>query len=118
MKLFTKQIEQKLISNFKATQEAEGADLKHVPVVKLFDPYGSATWLLSEYDPEYEEAFGLCDLGMGCPELGYVSINEIKSLQFCGIPRIERDMHWDSGGHSLTSFADKARENGEIVSYL
>ena len=118
MKLFTKAIERKLIENSKATNDADGASLGHEPVVKLFDPYGGATWLLSEYDSEHEEAFGLCDLGMGSPELGYVSIAELKGLLFHGIPRIERDMHWDSNGNSLTQFADKARQEGVIVSYL
>ena len=45
------------------------------PVVKLFCPWGAATWLLSELDPEDEDiAFGLCDLGFGCPELGSVRL--------------------------------------------
>ena len=26
-------------------------------------------------------AFGLCDLGIGCPELGYVSLSELKSVR-------------------------------------
>lgn len=118
MKLFTKIIERKLIANFKATEEAEGADLNHKPVVKLFDPYGGATWLLSELEPDSGNAFGLCDLGMGCPELGYVNIDEIKSLSFCGRPRIERDKSWDAEGHSLSEYASKAREKGVIASYI
>ena len=118
MKLFTKVIEAQLIKNGEATEAAEGADLHHKPVVKLFDPYGQSTWILSEYDPASDLAFGLCDLGMGFPELGYVRIDEVKSLKFCGNPRIERDMNWDADGHSLTEFADKARQEGRIVSYL
>ena len=57
--------------------EAEGADLGHYPVVKLFNPVGGGTWLLSEMD-EQGIAFGLCDLGMGEPELGYVAIQELE----------------------------------------
>ena len=26
-------------------------------------------------------AFGLCDLGLGCPELGYVSLNELRTVR-------------------------------------
>jgi hypothetical protein len=44
------------------------------PVVKIFTPDGNATRLLTELDPIGEHlAFGLCDLGLGEPELGYVS---------------------------------------------
>ena len=43
-----------------------------VPVVKLFTPDPGAIWLLTELDPDdADTAFGLCDLGLGCPELGY-----------------------------------------------
>ncbi len=115
MKLFTKEIERKLIRNHEATMAADGEDLNHEPVVKLFDPYGASTWLLSEYDPEYENAFGLCDLGMGCPELGSVHIPELRNLQLLGVPRIERDRSWSAQGHSLTNFAKVARQNGGIV---
>ena len=58
--------------------------------VKFFG--GTCTWHLTEYDPEDELAFGLCDLGMGYPELGYVSLAEIRELKF---PRaIERDLYY------------------------
>jgi hypothetical protein len=118
MRLFTKTIERKLIANHHATNKADGEDLHHVPVVKLFDAYGSATWLLTEYDPEYEEAFGLCDLGMGSPELGYVSLTELRSLNWHGVPRIERDRGWLAERNTLTEFADRARKEQRIVSYL
>ncbi len=53
-----------------------------LPVVKFFMPDGGATWLLSEIDPEYPDiAFGLCDLGMGFPELGSVSLSELLSVR-------------------------------------
>jgi hypothetical protein len=118
MKLFTKGIEAKLVKNYAATEAAEGGGLHHKPVVKLFDPYGASTWLLSEYNPDEDIAFGLCDLGMGSPELGYVGMKEMKSLRAFGIPRIERDMHWDADGHSLNEYADKAKSEGQIVSYI
>ncbi len=119
MKLFTKEILQKLTRNHEATMEAEGGDLNHLPVVKLYDPFGGAVWLLSEYDPAYDNAFGLCDLGMGCPELGSVSMSEIRSLKnFMGHRRIERDMHWSPEGHSLSEFAILARRLGGTASYF
>jgi hypothetical protein len=60
------------------------------PVVKFFAA-GSATWLLSELDPETGIAFGLCDLGMGFPELGSVTLDELIETG-----RVERDLHFNT----------------------
>ncbi len=60
----------------------DGDTIDFFPVVKLFTPDASFTWLLTEIDPENQDvAFGLCDLGMGCPELGSVSLAEIAALR-------------------------------------
>jgi hypothetical protein len=46
-------------------------------VVKLFTPDVGAIWLLTEIDPDdHDHAFGLCDLGLGAPEIGWVSLND------------------------------------------
>jgi hypothetical protein len=84
------------------------------PVVKLFCPWGAATWLLSELDPEDNDiAFGLCDLGMGCPELGSVRISEIESVTGPGGLRIERDPHF-TAKKALQAYADEARLHQRI----
>lgn len=73
MKLFTKTIHDKLLENGKKQAAVRGTDeeIDFKPVVKLFTPDASCTWLLSEIDPDDPDiAFGLCDLGMGYPELG------------------------------------------------
>jgi len=36
--------------------------------------------------------FGLCDLG--CPELGYASLNEMQAVRGPFGLGIERDLHW------------------------
>ena len=57
-----------LISNHETNENCRNLDGNTVdfqPVVKWFDQFGSATWLISEIDPAEEYAFGLCDLGMG-----------------------------------------------------
>lgn len=70
-----------LIANGRTSGEYEDFDPR--PVVKLFTPDGSATWLITE---AYEEPdgdlrmFGLCDLGLGSPELGYVMLSEIDEV--------------------------------------
>jgi len=60
---------------------AAAGESHHLPVVKLFDPAGAATWLFTEMMPDGDTLFGLCDLGFGCPELGYVRFAEaLKGL--------------------------------------
>lgn len=75
MKLFTDDQYQQLLQN------GSDPDKDHPPVVKLVLPNTRCVWLLSEIDPENKSiAFGLCDLGMGFPELGYVSLDELRSV--------------------------------------
>ena len=59
-----------------STDELKG----DLPAVYVFTPGHSATWVLWEYSPENDMAFGLCDLGLGFPEMGYVSIAELETL--------------------------------------
>lgn len=94
---------------------ASGADINPLPVVKLFTPDASCTWLLTELDPKDPDiAFGLCDLGMGFPELGSVRLSELISLGGSLGLRIERDLHF-APTMTLSAYADQARRNGEIV---
>jgi len=86
----------------------------HEPVVKLFTPDGNATWLLTESDPDdSNRLFGLCDLGLGTPELGYVSLAELTALRgMLGLP-IERDLHFVAD-KPLSAYAEEARLKGRI----
>ena len=83
------------------------------PVVKLFGG-SSCTWLLTELNPESNIAFGLCDLGHGTPELGYVSLAELEAIKFppFGLP-IERDMNWEAD-KTITEYASESRTLGYI----
>lgn len=88
--LITKEIAKKL----PALNSLEGADHSMIKVpLKLFNPTGIGTWYITEYDPATEMAFGYCDLGY--PELGYVSIDELKNVKLPFGLTIERDVHWD-----------------------
>ena len=91
-------------------------DRDPLPVVKLFTPDAAATWLISEIDPDDpDRLFGLCDLGLGFPELGYVSLAELSALRGpLGLPA-ERDEHFISK-KLLSIYADEARANGAVVS--
>ncbi len=115
MLLITKAIDRKL----RANHDADGMSLEdtrdHTPVLKLFTPWGNCTWLISERDTEnLDMLFGLCDLGMQSPELGYVSLAELISVKGPFGLRIERDRHFD-GKKPLGWYADAARAAGHIA---
>lgn len=83
------------------------------PVLKLFNPTGPGTWLITELDPDGDTMFGLCDLDMGCPELGSVSLREITSVKLPFGLSIERDVHFE-GRVPISQWADIARRTGSI----
>ncbi len=111
MKLLTKAQEEKLLAN------GRNRDQDHAPVVKFFNPMGSATWLLSALD---EDGFfhGLCDLGVGSPEIGPVRRAGLENFRnnLTGLG-LERDLHFKPSG-ALSLYADAARKAGHIVDYL
>ncbi len=106
MQLLTQEQKELLLKN----GLPENRDKDHPPVVKLFLPETACTWLLSELDHEEPNiAFGLCDLGMGFPELGSVFLSELDEIRS---PRlklpVERDLHFNAE-YPLSVYADAAR---------
>jgi len=81
---------------------------------RLFALGSAATWLICECDPKEKIAFGYCDLfgqgAAGGAEWGYVSIEELESLKFMGIPRVEVDAHF-----TPRRFAECVRPDGTII---
>jgi len=112
-KLITDEQRAQLLANGRQSLEQENFD--PAPVVKLFTPDAGATWLLTEIDPDdHDHAFGLCDLGLGFPELGWVSFAEIGTVRGrLGLP-IERDLHF-APQKRLSVYAREARLAGRIV---
>ena len=109
MKLVTNEIRTKLLRN----SARQGVD--HEPVVKLFNPCGAAIWLFTEVSPDNTDLlFGLCDLGMGFPELGYASLAEIEAVRLPMELGIERDLGFQAR-HPLSAYAKAARSAGRIV---
>ena len=90
MQLMTKELEKQLDKNAQLPEEERKV------VVKYFTPDANATWWISERDPhDPDRLFGLCDLGLGFPELGYVLLSEVSTLKGAlGLP-VERDLYWD-----------------------
>jgi hypothetical protein len=117
MKIILKKQLEQLHHNYKhnLSLNPEGTDTGIKPVVKLFGG-SSCTWLLTELNPDSNIAFGLCDLGQGSPELGYVSLDELESVKFppFGLP-IERDMSWEAS-KTITEYAEESRSLGYIKS--
>ena len=62
-------------------------------VAKLFDPCGSASWYLLEYDPVEKIAFGYVT-GMTEDELGYISLTELESIKGPLGIGIEQDLYF------------------------
>ncbi|RYD43827.1 MAG: DUF2958 domain-containing protein [Verrucomicrobiaceae bacterium] len=114
MKLITDEIRAALLANGAASEKSGGSD-DHKPVVKLFTPDGGATWLITEMDPEEPDIlFGLCDLGIGFPELGSVRLSEIESISGAAGLKVERDLHFQAK-HPISVYADIASDKGSIV---
>lgn len=108
MRLLTAVILNKLLAN------GINRDRDHAPVVKLFTPDGNATWLFSELDSDGDTLFGLCDLGMGEPELGYASLAEITALRGRMRLPVERDRYFESK-EPMSAHAARARAAQRIV---
>ncbi|BAV50328.1 Protein of unknown function DUF2958 [Mesorhizobium loti] len=93
---------------------ATDTETDHVPVVKLFDPTGPATWLLTELDADGDTLFGLCDLGFGFPELGSVSLAELASVKGRLGLGFERDLCFKAR-FPLSVYAQAACSAGHIT---
>jgi hypothetical protein len=108
MTLFTEQQYQKLIEN------GRNRDQDHAPVVRLHILFTGCQWLISELDPETPNiAFGLCDLGMGSPELGYVDLEEVKAIK--NVPfSVMRDVFFE-GTYPMSVYCCAARIDSHIT---
>ena len=118
MKLLTSDLRKRLLQNGRLSREMQEQgrpEPDFVPVVKLFTPDAACTWLLTEIDPDDPDiAFGLCDLGLGFPEIGSVSLTELESVRGkLGLP-VERDRFF-TPEKTLSAYADEARARGSVV---
>lgn len=100
--------------NRRAAQRDGKPEPDPVPVLKLFNSLGPATWLATELAEDDDALFGLADLGFGCPELGYFSLSEIASARLPFGLGIERDLGFETP-HRLSVWADAARRCGSIL---
>lgn len=117
MKLLTKPLYERLVrtGRLRAEREERGdSEADFLPVVKLFTPDAQCSWLLTEIDSECPDfAFGLCDLGVGYPELGSVSLSELAAVRGALSLPVERDRFFIAD-KTLSAYADEARSSGYI----
>lgn len=112
MELFTPEQYNQLLLN----GHPENRDQDHVPVAMLTLPGTEMVWLISEIDPEDTTlAFGLCDLGMGCPELGYASLKELTSIQHPVYRTTVYNNPLFEAKYPMSVYAAAARANQKIV---
>lgn len=104
-----------LIANGRKSATMDNFDPR--PVAKLFTPDAAATWLITEGFEEQDGAlclFGLMDLGVGCPELGYAMLGDIEAVRGrFGLP-VERDLFFRAK-YRLSVYTDHAVRAGAIV---
>jgi len=90
MKLITAAILKKLKKNFETGNDED-------IVLKLFNPTGAGTWLITQIEENGDTMWGLADLGFGCVEYGTMSLSEMKAVRLPLGLKIERDMHYYGG---------------------
>jgi hypothetical protein len=115
--LFTKAQREQLLDNGRRQASVKGTsdEIDFRPVVKLFNPVGAATWLLTEIDPDDDTvAWGLCDLGMGFPEFGTVSLIELAAYRGRLGLGIERDRYFEARG-PISAYIAAANKAERIV---
>ncbi len=76
-----------------ATQNVEDGE-SVIANVKLFSPFSSWTWYVTEWEAETGLCFGLVE-GFDT-EWGYFGLEELaQTTVFGGVPAIERDLYWE-----------------------
>jgi len=87
-----------------------------IKVVGFLDALASILTIVSASRPETDQIFfGLCDLGLGFPELGYVCLTDLQEARGrLGLP-IERDLSFEPK-KNLLEYAHDATKEGRIIS--
>ncbi|MBN8713840.1 MAG: DUF2958 domain-containing protein [Xanthomonadales bacterium] len=90
-------------------------DFDPLPVVKLFTPDAHATWLLAALDPaDGDTAWGLCDLGIGMPELGTIRLSDLAAIVGPLNRPVLRDQYFQPM-RTLSEYTRLARLNRSIL---
>ena len=90
-------IPKRIVDRLQPLEEKDHLDMEKIKVpLKLFNPLGSETWYIFQYDQEKDLAYGLIDTGNHYEaELGYIDIGELKNKELPLGLGIDRDINWD-----------------------
>jgi hypothetical protein len=112
MSLITENQREQLLSNGRAAAQGDRGDL--LPVVKLFTPDAHAVWFLSELDPaDGDTAYGLCDVGIGAPELAHVKLSHLEAIRGPNKLPVKCDLHFKPK-RCISEYAAQAAADGSI----
>jgi len=109
MQLLTPDQREQLLAN------GRQSGLDHFPVAKFFNPVGIGMWLATEIDADNDTCFGLA--GLGFPELGSFSLEELATLELPFGMHTERDVFF-AGAFPISAYAEAARETGSITAAI
>jgi hypothetical protein len=90
-----------------------GVPVDTSPVVKLYTPDAGAVWLLTELDVDGDRAYGLCDVGLGSPELGHVRLSDLAAMRGPHGLAVAVDAGFVAR-QPLSAYAEEARRDGSI----
>jgi len=117
LNLFNREQAEKLLFNGKNGEYGSNTPVENwtgdfndfKPVVHLVSPTGMQ-YLLTEYHEDYKTFFALCDLGMGFPEMGSASAQDILSRSEWFVPN-----HDWTATKTLQEYARIARGEQKII---
>jgi Protein of unknown function (DUF2958) len=110
--LITDEQRAQLLANGALTARGEHHD--PMPVVKLYTLDAPATWLLSELDPtDGDTAYGLCDVGIGMPQLDRVKLSALATIRGPDNLPVRRDTHFVPR-FALSEYLRRAQADGSI----
>src|SRR5437762_1899501 len=90
MKLLTRELE-KRFAQIGSQENVEDP----IVIAKFFDPTGSGTWLVTEYEPEDRVFFGYVSIFRDAnDEWGDFSLDELEAVKGPLGLGIERDLYW------------------------
>jgi len=111
-RLITEDERERLLAHGRA--RAAGQAIDPLPVVRLFTPDAHAIWLLVSLDPaDGDTAFGICDVGIGMPELGTIKLSDLASIVGPNKQSVMRDRYFQAM-RPLSEYLRLAQEEGSI----
>ncbi|WP_070151953.1 DUF2958 domain-containing protein [Sphingobium phenoxybenzoativorans] len=92
----------------------QGRAFDPCPLVKLYSPLSTATWLVTELARDGDSLFGLADLGLGYAELGTFSLRHLCAMRLPHGHGIECEAGFATI-HPLSVWTQWARCSGSVL---